>query len=128
VTIDRFPKSVAILVPSLGILLHAYISFFEASGGPNAFTLGLLAWSSLPYAICLLIAFAIDRPFLGFCGATVALLADLGTYYSVFVSPTSSAAAISVLFAPMVSLVVWVPVGVLVGFLLGRLKTRRAAP
>ena len=52
-----------------------YISFFEASKGPNAFTLGLLVWASVPYLVCLIIAFSgSERTFLGFCGATAALL------------------------------------------------------
>ena len=128
-SIERFPKWGVILASSLGVLLHMYISVFEASGGLSAFTVGLLAWALVPYVICLFIAFVRGgRPFLGFCGATAALLGDLSSYYSVFISPTSSTSAIVLLFAPMVSLVFWMPLGVLVGYVVCRLHIRRAAP
>ena len=124
--IQRLPKLAAVLAPCLGVLLHTYISFFEASKGPNAFTLGLLVWASVPYLICLIIAFSgSERSFLGFCGATAALLGDLWTYYSVFIASTSSTSAISLLFAPMVSLVVWVPLGVFLGYVASRFEARR---
>ena len=102
------------------------MSFFEASKGPNAFTLGVLAWASVPYLVCLIIAFSgSERTFLGFCGATAALLGDLCTYFSVFIASTSSTSAISLLFAPMVSLVVWVPLGVFLGYVASRFEARR---
>lgn len=124
--IQRFPGWAAVAASSLGILLHACISFFEADGGPDAFTLGLLAWAAVPYAICLLIAFAgKGRPLHGFCGAMLALVADLVLYHSVFVSPASSTAALGLLFSPLLGVVLWVPLGVLSGYAIRRWSARR---
>lgn len=127
-TISRFPKWIAALASFVGIFLHAYTSFFKATGGLSTFTVGLFIWSSLPYVLCLLISLVgKGRPFLGFCGATLAFVGDLNTYYSVFVLPTSSTAAIGLLFSPLVGLFFWVPLGVLVGYVIGRWLDRKAA-
>lgn len=127
--IQRFATWAAVTVASLGIALHGYISLFKADTGPNAFTLGLFSWSVVPYAICLLVALLGKRwPLLGLFGAAAALIADLNLYYSVFVAPDSSTAAIGLLFAPLINLVVFVPLGMLVGYGLGRWLNRRAAP
>lgn len=127
--IQRFPTWAAVTVASLGIALHGYISLFKADAGPNAFTLGLFAWSAVPYAICLLVALpGKGWPLLGFFGAAAALIADLNSYRFVFVAPASSTAVIGLLFAPFVNLLVLVPLGMLVGYGLGRWFSRRAAP
>lgn len=127
--IQRFATWAAVTVASLGIALHGYVSLFKADTGPNAFTLGLFVWSVVPYAICLLVALlGKGRPLLGLFGAAAALIADLNSYYSVFVVPDSSTAAIGLLFAPLINLVVFMPVGMLIGLALGRWLSSRAAP
>jgi len=110
-----------------GIALHGYISLFKADGGPNPFTLGLWAWSAFPYAICLFVALARKRPLLVLFGAVAALAVDLISYHSVFVAPTSSTAAVGLLFAPLINLLACVPLGMLAGRALEWWGNRRTA-
>lgn len=120
------PKpTIAIVAAVAEMLLHAWTAVFMAEGGVSAFSLGLFVWSSLPYLACLLIALRARRPWMGLCGALAALCVDWAMYYSVFIAPGSSTAALGLLVAPLINLVVVVPVAVLLAYLLGRL---RAAP
>ena len=126
---QRFPTWPAITIAAFGLALHGYISLFKADVGPNAFTLGLLAWSALPYTICLLIALVGKRrPLLGFSGAVGPLLADIELYHSVFIAPTSSTAAIALLWGPLLNVLVLLPLGMLIGYGFVRWFGRRSAP
>ena len=123
----RFPMWLAVLVSALGIALHAYIGLFKADDGPSAFSLGLMVWSSIPYVACLVLAFyGRGNPLPAFLGGAAALCFDASVYYSVFVAPTSSTAALALLFAPVVNAAVLVPVGMLVGLGLGKWLGRNA--
>ncbi len=109
-------KHAAVMVALLGIALHGYISLFKAADGPNAFTLGLLAFSVVPYVVCLLVTLmGKGQPLVGLFGAVAALVMSGITYHSVFTAPSSSTAAIGLLFVPLVNLLVAVPAGMLVG-------------
>jgi len=121
------PRIFAIVVVVAGMLLHAWTAVFKAEGGPSAFTLGLFAWSSLPYLACLLIALrACARSWLALCGALAALCVDFAMYYSVFIAPDTSTAALGLLMAPVINLIVVVPLAVLLAYLLGRLRGARS--
>lgn len=127
--VRRFPAWPAITVATLGILLHGYISLIKADGGPNAFTLGLLAFSAIPYAICGLVAvIGKGRPVPALTGAVGPLLSDLGLYHSVFVAPSSSTAAIALLFGPLVNITVLLPLGLLIGYGVAWWWGRRSVP
>lgn len=127
--IRRFPAWPAITIAIFGIFLHGYINLIKADGGLNAFTLGLFAFSALPYTICILVALVGKRrPLPGFVGAVGPLLSDLRLYHSVFVAPNSSTAAISLLFGPLVNLAVLLPLGMLIGSGITWWCGRRSAP
>jgi hypothetical protein len=113
-------KHAAVTIALLGVALHGYISLFKAAEGPNAFTLGLLAFSTIPYAVCLAVTLlGKGRPLLGLFGAAAALIISASTYHSVFVSPTSSTAAIGLLFVPLVNILIAVLIGMLIGLGVG---------
>lgn len=115
--IERFPKRAVFAACTAGFALHAYIGIFEVDGGPGAFTLGLFAWSCTPYLGCLLVARLLGNGRLpAFCGALAALLGDLANFYAVFMSPTSSTAALGLLVVPLLNLVVLAPAGILLGY------------
>lgn len=119
-------RTTVIVIACAGLLLHAWTAVVEAEGGPGLFALGLFAWSSLPYLACLLIALPRwGRPWLGVCGAAAALCVDALTWYSVFVAPDGSTAALGLLVVPLVNLIVVVPTAVLLGFLLERWRSAR---
>lgn len=106
----------------LGVVLHTYTAVFQSSGNSYAFLILLFAWSCFPYLLCLVGTFLSQRVFAVF--ASVGCLAvDLATYHSVFISPTSSTAALGLLFAPAVNLVVVLPIAMVATWLLGRVFT-----
>ncbi|MDI9237769.1 hypothetical protein QLQ15_02445 [Lysobacter sp. LF1] len=109
------------LVPLLGIGLHLHIAS-KAEGGWSAFTFGLLAWSTLPYVLCLVLASVGRRPLHAVVAALCCLGLDIVTYRSVFVSPSSSTAALGLLFSPLANLLVMAPLGFLATALIVRLR------
>ncbi len=86
--------------------LHAYEHVYKSSGGPS---IGFLLWSMVPYGLCLtLSAFPATRvPVIA--GAALTLVFDLWGHYSVFVNPQGSTAALALLFIPLWSTVIVVP-------------------
>ncbi len=124
-----FPRWPVTTVAALGIALHVWILMFETStsedAGALAFTLGLLAWSWFPYLLCPMVAYVAKRgaaPALAAGGAIAALGPDLFTFHAVFVAPTSSTAAIALLFTPLINLLVMLPLGMLAAYLLLRVR------
>jgi membrane protein implicated in regulation of membrane protease activity len=63
-------------------------------------------------------------------GAVVALLFDLLAHYEVFVHPTSSTAALALLFAPLWNTLVFSPIAILLTWQILRRRAQRheAAP
>lgn len=122
----RFPTRPTLIVAVLGILLHAYISFFKAHEGPNVFTLGLLVASALPYLICVMLATrGRRRPLSAFIGAAACLVCDGVLYNAVFVNPQGSTAAVGLVFGPLVNLALCIPIGLLGGYVLERWSGHR---
>ncbi|MCX5885673.1 MAG: hypothetical protein NT096_07170 [Proteobacteria bacterium] len=88
-------------------VLHAYEHVYRNSGDPS---FGFLVWSMVPYFLCLtLSAFAGTRA-PAIAGAAMALVFDLWGHYSVFINPKSSTAALVLLFIPLWSTIIVVPV------------------
>ena len=112
-----------IALVAAGVGLHGYTAVFEAADGVDAFVVGLFAWSCLPYLLCLWVGRRGKSPLPGVLGSGAVLVVDSVFFYSVFVSPQSSTAAIGLLFAPLVNLIAAVPLGMLVGFLLSRVRS-----
>ena len=122
---NRLTLAAGVLVPLFGIALHVHIAS-KAEGGWSGFTLGLLLWSALPYVLCLLASLVAKRPVHAAVAAACCLVLDALTYRSVFVSPTSSTAALGLLFTPLANLLVAAPVGYLATALLLRLRSAKA--
>lgn len=114
------------LVPLLGVALHVHIAG-RADHGFNLWVLGLLLWSVLPYGLCLLVACVARRPLHAAVAAACCLVLDIATYRSVFVSPTSSTAALGLLFTPLANVLIAVPLGFIATSLVLRLR-KTAAP
>ncbi len=115
----KFSKYWAVAPSVAGILLQAYIWIIETAHPAKLFAVALFAFACVPYVICWLLTLAARRhPLLGFFGAIGALVGDAGVYYSVFVAPTSSTAAIGLLFFPLVDLLLLMPAGILVGYIM----------
>jgi len=95
----------------LGVGLHVFISVVKSAGGPNAFSLGLLVWSLLPYASAVGVAALAKNVLVGVVPVCLVLALDTWTYYAVFVHPSASTAALALLAVPLWNLVLVVPIG-----------------
>jgi hypothetical protein len=117
-------RSMALLTAVGGIVLHAFTVLFKAEGGASLFLLGLFLWSCAPYAICIFLALRGTSFLSALGGAALALCADCYMFWSVFLHPKSSTAALGLLFMPLWNLVVFMPLGMLIGHGLSKLLLR----
>ena len=120
-------KRYGLLIVAFGILLHAYIAFFEAEGGASGFSLGLMVWSWLPYLVSALLFVLVRRTLIPLCGVVPPAVMDTLSFYSVVISPQSSTAPLVLLWMPLWNLVLFMPVGHIVGWLLAR-RNRTSNP
>jgi hypothetical protein len=117
---------VALVASIAAAALHAYTALVNADGGPSLFGAGLWVWSIVPYAVGLLIATRWNA-ITGALIVLAALTVDVFIYYSVFVEPDSSTAALGLLAAPAFNLLIVLPVCLLLGFVISRATRPRPA-
>jgi hypothetical protein len=117
-------RATAVLI-ALAALAHAASLSFSGRPGATGFLVALLAASLLPY----LLVYALLRwskqigPALGALAALVAI--DATAYWETFIRPTSSTSALVLLFAPFWKLVLALPVGAALGWVIERLVRGR---
>jgi hypothetical protein len=108
------------LLLAAGACLHLVTAIFLGEGN-GAFRAALCVWSLAPY---LLLALVLRRRGgAGVClpaGAALMLLVDAATFWSVFVAPQSSTAALGLLFAPLLNLLCIAPLSIAAEAWLGR--------
>lgn len=108
--LSKLPQATWLLL-AIGACLHLNTALFLGEGGSAVFRALLCAWSLLPYA---LLAFALRRPhgaasragLVLLCGALLILLMDACAWWSVFIAPKSSTAALRLLVAPFWNLLI----------------------
>ncbi len=103
-----------------GFLLHLNIVFIQGSGPINVIILTLVGVSILPYAVCAVLLFRFRRDFEAFFGSLFPLMLDIGVYYSVYVDPSHTHAALLYTVAWKGSLFALFPAGLIVGWLASR--------
>ena len=110
-----------------GIILHLYTVFWKSADPFSSFSIGLLVWSLLPYAA---IVFVSGKTSYGaLCAVIIVFLFDLFMYMEVFVWPSSSTAALGLLFMPLWNLALFVPLSFLLGYFMEkRLKKKNNTP
>lgn len=113
-------EKIALALILFGLVLHTYTNVVEASD----FSFGFWLWSMSPYAAgsALLWLFRQSQAAVG--ALILPAIMDAGTFYSVFVAPESSTAALGLLFMPLWNLVVFMPLGGGVGWWVGK-RTRK---
>ncbi|WP_373988367.1 hypothetical protein [Duganella sp. BuS-21] len=108
------------LLLAAGACLHLVTAIFLGEGN-GAFRVALCAWSLAPY---LLLAAVLQRRggagISLLAGAALMLLLDAATFWSVFVAPQSSTAALGLLFAPLLKLFCIAPLSIAAEAWLGR--------
>lgn len=110
-------NNMAVLLSVIGIGFQAIICFMVAEGPIGGFHLGLFGAASLAYLVSLILALRTSLWLSALLIAVLSLLLDLTALYSVFVAPTSSTEALSLLVVPLVKLLGIVPFGLIVGVL-----------
>lgn len=111
-------RAVAVAAAGVAAALHGYTAVIMAERGLAPFVMGLFVWSMLPYVLGLLVSR--DNAMAGALGILPALPIDGFAYYSAFVAPTSSTAALGLVFMSACNLLLVLPVGTLLGYVMSR--------
>ena len=118
-TTDRW-RHLACAVCAAGVALHAVTAFVMSAGPVGTFTFQLFAFSCLPYLAMFVLATSLKRPIPGAAGASAALIADAAMFWSVFIQPKGSTAALGLLFMPVWNLLLIAPAAAAVAFVVTR--------
>ena len=103
-----FPHPVTLALIAAAFALHGY----EGYSGTEDFPAVFFAWSMGPYVLLLAVSSLKPLRAPSIAGAAIALAFDALIHYQVFVHPTSSTAAIALLFAPIWNALVFIPIAV----------------
>jgi len=118
------PTFAAKVLIAAGFILHTY----EAALASAAFSLGFWIWTLLPYFAGSLLLWGWNKPRAALGSLCLPIVFDLANHYAVFIKPESSTAALGMLFVPLWNLVLFVPIGGILGWLADRrAKTLAAA-
>jgi hypothetical protein len=118
------PTPLAKLSPSiLGILLNAWVFLFRSDSSGS--DLGLFFWTSVPYLLPILAAFAPFGAWPPLVGGTTCLLVSALNYDAVFIHPQHSTAALGILFIPLWLSVVIGPIAMGIAWLVERFRKAR---
>lgn len=120
-------RHIAYAGASIGVLFHVVSAAFF-SGSDLRFGLLLVFGSSLPYVACALIARLSPHPLQGLVPLVPAWALDGLAFYSVYVErPISSTASLALFWAPVWNLIVVVPVGAFIAWLVLKVRGERQA-
>ena len=108
-------KSIAIAPIFVGLFLHIYTATKASTNSIDAFGVGLIIWSWVPYLICALLTLPDGKYFSAIGGAYTILLVDIMMSYSLFTGLGGSTAGIGVLFMPFWNIVLFMPLGMFIG-------------
>jgi hypothetical protein len=108
------------IVLFLGACLHIYHVFtaFIFTEGISSFSLGLTAWSVIPYIICLIILRSFGSPVKALVAGLFIFIMDILIHVEVFISPSGSTAAVGLVFMPLWNSVLVIPIGCSVGWVI----------
>src|ERR1044072_1018550 len=90
-----------------GVTLHTYTNFVEIESQ----SIGWWLWPLTPYIAGAVMSFPFNRPHATVGALLIPAILDAGNFYSVFIHPTSSTAALGMLFVPLWNLLLFVPLG-----------------
>ena len=98
-----------------GLFLHLKTTLWELSGSINSFSIKLLLGSLIPYVIIIIFR---KQSYGALCAATVVFLFDFFLHLEAFVWPSSSTAALGLLFMPFINVTIFIPLSFLIGYLI----------
>jgi hypothetical protein len=112
-------KPINIAVVSMiaaGALLHTYTAVVKS----HSFDLGFWLLALLPYVVGSVLHFYFRQSHAAVGALVIPIVMDIGTFYSVFISPQSSTAALALFFVPLWNVFIFVPLGGGVGWWVGK--------
>ena len=112
----------------LGILFGVLTKIFQGdfTSGTDARSVEVIPFFFLfifpvvPYLICFLVLRKVTNPVLVLPAVVFLIGMDVLTYIEAFITPTSSTAGLGLIMAPFVSLILLLPIGFFLGWLLTR--------
>ena len=111
-TTTRIRQIIYVLI-LCGLILHLKTAFWECTDPGGRLSIRMLILSMIPY----IIIFAFRKASYGaLCAATIVFLFDLRIHLQIFVWSSSSTASIGLIFAPIVNIVLVIPLSFLVGY------------
>jgi len=112
------------LLFGLALGLHGYENLSHGSG---SLVLGFLGWALAPHVLALVLSCFRATRLPAVAGAAAALLLDAWTFHAVFIAPTSSTAALALIWIPLWNILIVVPVATWIAWLFNR-RRQPAAP
>ncbi len=106
-------------------MLHLKTALIESSGPVDSFTLGLFSISIFPY---LMILFLRKKYYGSLCAAIGVFVIDLFFHLDAFVFPSSSTAALGLLFIPFFNTLVVIPLSFLFSYFVKKDKSGKIDP
>ena len=110
----------AVAVIALAVALHPYEKLAKSSAPSPGFFL----WAMVPYAVCFLVLIRSRSGIPAALGVSVAFALDLLAHYDVFVSPTSSTAALALVVVPLWSALLFAPAVMVIAWLAVQRRSR----
>jgi hypothetical protein len=107
---------IALVLMLFGLVLHTFTWTVKSTH----FAVGFYLLSLSPYIAAACFYFWARRPHAAAGALLLPALLDAGNYYSVFVEPQGSTAALGMFFVPLLNIAVLVPIGAAVGWWAGR--------
>jgi hypothetical protein len=109
-------RVIALVLISFGLVLHTFTWTVKAS----SFSVRNWLLSLSPYIVSALLCFAFRKPHAAAGALILPAILDAGAYYSAFVDPQGSTAALSLLVIPIWNILLFVPIGAAIGWWVGR--------
>jgi len=109
-------RLIALGLMLFGLVLHTFTWAVKSTH----FSVGFWLLSLSPYMAAACLYFWARKPHAAAGALVLPSLFDAGNYYSVFVDPQSSTAALGMLFVPLLNIAILVPLGAAVGWWVGR--------
>jgi hypothetical protein len=108
-------RVIAVALLALGVGLHTYIWSFEAS----SFAIQYWLLALVPYAASGILLFLFKRPHAAAGAMILPALLDVATFYSVFIDPRGSTAALGLILVPLWNIAIFAPIGAAIGWWVG---------
>lgn len=109
---NRFIVAVAIALVIGGFSLQSFVALVKPPDEITR-TFALWAWLNAPYVVAAALLTLWWRPVYALGWSVLPLIADAGTYHSVFIEPGSSTAALAYSVVPLLGLCLLGPIGIL---------------